>query len=82
MDFSKSDTTVHYYYGDPKTLDLTKMREEAEIRARGSEVYHNEPATSIIHFHTADATCTRRTSEGSTLWEGHEVYTPQADAEE
>lgn len=49
---------IHQYYSDPKHLDLAKMREEAERRARGD--YYDDAEPSMIHFHKAGEWCNGR----------------------
>jgi hypothetical protein len=43
------------YYGDPKTLDLGKMREEAERRSRGDA--YKKPESTQIHHHKLGEPC-------------------------
>jgi len=43
------------YYADPAKFDLSKMRTEAALRAKGDQL--NEPMTTIIHFHNAEGLC-------------------------
>jgi len=44
-----------YYYYDPTVLDLGKMREECELRARGDT--YLKPTPSRLHFHKYDEKC-------------------------
>lgn len=47
--------THHYYYYDPKILDLSKMRDECERRAEGD--YYKDSEDSVIHYHKASEEC-------------------------
>lgn len=51
----------HYYYGDPKSLDLTKIREEAVAYSKGDD--RNAPVLVSIHFHKKDERCFGREHE-------------------
>lgn len=44
-----------YFYTDPKHYDLAKMREEAEVKARGD--FYSDPESSVIHFHKPGEAC-------------------------
>jgi len=43
------------FYSDPKSLDLQKIRDEAEKRKEGD--IRNTPVGTIIHFHKRGEAC-------------------------
>lgn len=45
----------NYYYGDPKRLDLSKMRMEATQKSNGD--MYRDPEEVVIHFHKHDEAC-------------------------
>jgi hypothetical protein len=55
---------VYHPYGG--VLDLGKMKEEAERKARGD--FYSDPETTTIHFHAADAPCNRNEPEKHLLY--------------
>lgn len=45
----------NYYYGNPKTLDLGKIRAEAVDVSKGD--HRNKPQPVTIHFHASNVRC-------------------------
>lgn len=61
--------TVHYYYGDPKWLNLDKIREEAYDISHDSRM--GPPRTVIIHHHKQSESCASMSGEPAVK---HETY--------
>jgi hypothetical protein len=69
----------HYYYYDPKKIDLTKMRDDAQQRLDGTGHYRGGREESVIHHHNkflAQATETVTTRMTNTPCDGqrHDYY--------
>jgi hypothetical protein len=57
----------HYYYTDPKTIDLNKIREECNARSDG-KYFGLPPHKSYIHYHKYGELCKGKE---------HEAYAPR-----
>lgn len=80
----------HYYYGNPKELDLSKIREEAQQRLNGTGSFRGAHEESVIHHHTRynvsegkshspHATCVGTQHEYYTIDNGVFIEVAQAD---
>lgn len=47
----------HYFYSNPETLDLNKMKQECEARQKGSPLHRIAPESSKLHFHGVEDPC-------------------------
>lgn len=62
----------HFYYYDPKRIDLSKLRAEAAKYASGYDARREPPIVVIIHHHDHD--------EQSCVGFEHERYIPVSKA--
>jgi hypothetical protein len=53
--------TRNFYYGDPKQIDLSKLRTDAIRYSAGDS--RTEPAPTTIHFHRHGVRCFGREHE-------------------
>lgn len=67
---------MHHYYYNPNTLDLAKIRSDAQSRLDGTGTYRGAREESIIHLHLAKDDCHLILDDGD---EFHEMYREKAD---